>query len=127
MTKHTPGPWEHSGRFVYRRVDDDYRFEVASAECARDATLAQSRKAEANARLIAAAPDLLEACYSMLNVHMAAKIGAQAEACKGFDLEYHFDKLRKAIAKAQAKPLPASQSRWPARPRRATATRSALR
>jgi hypothetical protein len=45
--------------------------------------------------------DLLEACYSMLNVEAAARIGAEYPALKGLDIDYHFKKLRETIAKAE--------------------------
>ena len=71
-TKHTPGPWyvfhsAHRGRF-----DDDGpgAFSIGDAQTAYSANILCSRvqwperaeEMKANARLIAAAPDLLEAC-----------------------------------------------------------------
>ncbi len=57
MTKHTQGPWLVEGRTVYALNDDGYnRFSalVQDAHTPRD-------ELEANARLIASAPELLEA------------------------------------------------------------------
>lgn len=64
MTQHTPGPW-------YR---DGYTDDVVGSAIIRDATgfqVALTRhwginETEANARLIAAAPDLLEACRALV-------------------------------------------------------------
>ncbi len=65
MTKsnHTPGPWVHDGRHVYV---PDYGRNIASVT---ELTMTNLQKQDderklacANARLIAAAPELLEAC-----------------------------------------------------------------
>ena len=56
---------------------------------------------EANASLISAAPEMLEACYSILNVEgLASAAERSVPAFKGVDVKYHFDKIRTAIAKA---------------------------
>lgn len=55
MSKHTHGPWITNGRAIEQDADDD-ALVVAYAEDE------QNDDWEANARLIAAAPDLLEAC-----------------------------------------------------------------
>ena len=54
-----------------------------------------------NARLIAAAPDLLEACKTILNCEGAARIGSESGALSGLDTKWHFDKVRAAIAEAE--------------------------
>lgn len=68
--KHTPGPWALTGwtagddfGWSIRIADAPYRLEV-SAWCA---------ESEADARLIAAAPDLLEALEAVLAVPEARK------------------------------------------------------
>ena len=88
MSKHTPGPWN------FRR--NDYYWEFGNEEvqlgdvCASQCT--DPGKEEANARLIAAAPDLLEAC----RVASALLKGAPRS------LGYYFDarQLDAAIQKA---------------------------
>ena len=70
--RHTPGPWEFvfdvaytSGQhpepdYEYARISSDKRFNIAKI-------YPDSEEWRANARLIAAAPDLLAACKVALN------------------------------------------------------------
>ena len=65
--KHTPGPWKVTAHPPYNKVIASHGqgrqpvyFDVALCHLETD-------RAEANARLIAAAPDLLEACKAMLS------------------------------------------------------------
>jgi len=89
--KHTDGPWafecgDHSHRYVHVTDADDrtvhYKYAAAGPnEAARD---------EANARLIASAPDLLEALQSLV-----------ANLAEGdFISETRIDAARAAIARA---------------------------
>lgn len=55
MNKHTPGPWFNSETLVF----------AASLDCIK---LLDQAESEANARLIAAAPDLLEALKEAVDV-----------------------------------------------------------
>jgi len=79
--KHTPGPWEvfesHTGPYV-----------IDSAEQAAVCKLEWCLEAKANARLIAAAPELLDALRLVL-AHAGALTGADWTA------------IRAAIAKAE--------------------------
>lgn len=60
--KHTPGPWLCSGKTVYALNDDGYnRFSAL----VQDAHTHQD-ELEANAHLIAAAPELLEALLAIV-------------------------------------------------------------
>ncbi len=93
-TSHTPGPWAARG----------YHFHIANAgefigECypMNDGGMARAR---ANAALIAAAPELLEALVLLLNVERAALLGAQSPGLQGLDVPYHFEAARAAIARA---------------------------
>lgn len=54
MSKHTPGPWHAMGWNVYDKDD-----------MIADAGFVSEVKSDANARLIAAAPDMLEALESI--------------------------------------------------------------
>lgn len=99
MSKHTPGPWELSeaeykeGFGTYRRVEQVEQFgDVVASVCIRHTVNHTLNAAgDANARLIAAAPDLLEALKDMLDGH--------EDACTGYG-EGSADKARAAIAKA---------------------------
>jgi hypothetical protein len=88
MSKHTPGPWVVDPR-AKLRVFAANKATVASAGC----TDTERSSWEANARLIAAAPELLEALQLMLDAHldtsgtdgplqMAAKDAADAAIAK---------------------------------------------
>jgi hypothetical protein len=87
MSKHTPGPWELSeavykdGFGTYRRVEQVPEFgDVVASVCIRHA-LNHTLDAcgDANARLIAAAPDLLETIRKLRA--MCADFGAHT-ACE---------------------------------------------
>ncbi len=76
MNKHTPGPWTQwaalsSDIYNIRYIDGDNSEPVATI---RHPVNMHQSEALANARLIAAAPELLEACeavLSALNSHQA--------------------------------------------------------
>jgi hypothetical protein len=89
---HTPGPWLREGNFVYALNDHDMN--VFSASVQNDNRLCSPEVLDANARLIAAAPELLEA--AKLFVAQAQPFAAQTSALDGIQ------KLAAAIAKAQA-------------------------
>ena len=93
--KHTPGPWAlcqaNDGRMSIRAGIDGDDSVLSLAAFQRDA----------DARLIAAAPELLEALQAILNVEGAAIAGSRLGAWQGLDAKYHFDKVRAAIAKAE--------------------------
>lgn len=80
-TKHTPGPWASVGTTVQAES-------IRGADC-QDAELSQEQH-RANARLIAAAPELLEALENVLN-----RI-AELEDAKGFRHDKHDEKLTNA-------------------------------
>ena len=83
MSKHTPGKWE-----VGEKCYDGIRIEV-DKKCSVANVWGENN--EANARLIAAAPDLLEACKKAYKtLHGNPNIPAQL--CVG---------LKQAIAKAE--------------------------
>lgn len=95
MSEHTPGPWE-----IHPQLDSCYRDISAPKHIAlaqvvwRFEEEDRSPECEANAHLIAAAPDLLGALNSLL------------EYLHEYDLDYPeaapvFDKARAAIAKAR--------------------------
>jgi hypothetical protein len=75
MSKHTPGPWSvfrQDGYATYIHAinegDEINTFQVASCHCATNRKYFPTRnEAEANARLIAAAPDLLEVLQEVMD------------------------------------------------------------
>ena len=104
MSGHTPGPWrvqKHHRASTFEpelSIDADKRFIADIGLPPKDS------EDRANARLIAAAPELLKAAYSILNLEgaaVAAVVGYKAH--HGIDVKYHFDKVRAAIAKAEGR------------------------
>lgn len=61
MTKHTPGPWVVNPIQLNQIATPDARLEIARATVLRD-----QHETIANARLIAAAPELLEALKAIV-------------------------------------------------------------
>ena len=94
-TQHTPGPWRTSdngewtasydglGSSCYQGIKDEFGNVVALA-VAHDPNLFSDPDTYANARLIAAAPDLLEALKNLLESHYNGNVikadCAEAEA-----------------------------------------------
>jgi len=83
VSKNTPGPWEHEG--------DGVIVDAAGKQLA----MVSPHLREANARLIAAAPELLEACRAAL-YGVVDRGGPD-----GLDKEEVADYLRAAITKAE--------------------------
>lgn len=98
-TKHTTGPW----KIAYGGAEGDGYFSIGSKEKIK--TICESspypdqfdEELRANARLIAAAPDLLGACKKAL-AHLAALDGESAP----YNVRVRIS-LREAIAKAEGK------------------------
>jgi DUF1680 family protein len=89
MNKHTPGPWAYAGyarsmAFRVTKTPEDATGDVCNVLAGLAAKT--NEEVEANARLIAAAPDLLEAL-----MHCATDEGPEQE---------WLDRARAAIAKA---------------------------
>lgn len=91
MSGHTPGPWVKDGCVVLSN-DEDRGMRFAIAERVRGRNHDDQ---EANARLIAAAPELLEAVKTMA-AYYNDEINLNGTAIKFM--------LDKAISKAEAKP-----------------------
>lgn len=78
MTSHTPGPWKVITAKDMSCVGSDFRsviglngeeiIDMLNDGCASDPSFDYICLSEANARLIAAAPELLEACLSILEI-----------------------------------------------------------
>ena len=96
MTTHTPGPWEPHGGVIGGRnsllvCKPDATKSRGCRSVAEAETIGIPRlQAEANARLIAAAPDLLAASKALLSCRwMVETVSAEVDA------------LREAVAKAE--------------------------
>ncbi|HSG19548.1 MAG TPA: hypothetical protein VLA31_02160 [Burkholderiaceae bacterium] len=92
MSKHTPGPWRPRNGIVLADShkgthcsDEDIAFYGGPLVC-------ESIRTDANARLIAAAPDLLEALKAMLEYYGSHTACVECQ-----------DMARAAIAKAEGK------------------------
>jgi len=94
MSQHTPGPWwagtDEDAHMVYGSEADG----TAVADCMRDD--GDDYVERANARLIAAAPDLLAACKVALD-----RIGSDIESPHLRTADG--DQLRAAVAKAEGR------------------------
>ncbi len=66
MSKHTPGPWHHTGREFNDVRDSDDELVAVALHLRVGQPQRSVQEAEANARLIAAAPELLEALQQAL-------------------------------------------------------------
>jgi hypothetical protein len=98
-TKHTPGPWSIQGQWQLKTDTGEW----VDAECVEAPKWgiigawvdASCDEAAANARLVAAAPELLEACKSMLS--SGGLIGDRPDVLSAVQ------KLRRAVAKAEGR------------------------
>ena len=98
-TKHTPGPWadhDASCTFEVHEIEDGYGRTIATLDQFHHLEDGDWRREEviANARLIAAAPDLLVACEAARNL-IEITITYEAEESHAWQL------LSAAIAKAK--------------------------
>jgi hypothetical protein len=107
MSKHTPGPWmyDHVDGVVFALQDNGERdvdvctMPVEEAETSRECVI------HADARLIAAAPELLEALRETLNVvegETCGECGVECETCE-CDGSAWWRRARAAIAKAEGR------------------------
>lgn len=99
--KHTPGPW-HQTRKHPRQISDTRGFKIAKClTTTKGANFEMTpAEAEANARLIAAAPDMLEALEGFVEMYVDF---AESGDAGFFDAEEtpQVIKARAAIAKAK--------------------------
>lgn len=95
MSKHTPGPWKYLGRIT---TCDNGTMEWPTVECAfRRYIKPEGRtddECEANARLIAAAPEMYEALQMFLAYH-------DQGGPLHFDTDAMWAKARNVIAKIE--------------------------
>jgi hypothetical protein len=92
---HTPGPWEIS-------KNEAGELDICEAGAGNMlADLAKCKNAEANARLIAAAPDLLEALRGLLRETRQSVPNINVK--KHFSLMVQMEEAKSAIAKAEGR------------------------
>ncbi len=90
--KHTPGPWETDGTVVRAMGNDDFEVDLTENSTPFPTT-------DANARLIAAAPELLNACVRMM-VGITKRDSHNCEWYEGIEVD-GAEEARAAIAKAE--------------------------
>jgi hypothetical protein len=104
---HTLGPWKIGESNAYPYIYASRAIESQQVGC-HVATLARTRDCDANARLIAAAPDLLAACEFAARI-FGGHSGASDDPKTRIEVEQGFcaiDNLRAAIAKAEQSKQP---------------------
>jgi len=106
MTQHTPGPWYFDANTFDELdviVQNKYKT-IIIADCCGLLNLSPPlQEAIANARLIAAAPELLEALRKVVNMHCVKLPVPGGEVIYSYrDYTGVMDKARAAIAKAEA-------------------------
>ena len=94
MSEHTPGPWEADGLQVHAHA----RGVISESPTAKNGG---TFDAMANARLIAAAPDLLVAAKGIEEAWVERTLNADLSDLAIPDPIVAVDKLRAAIAKAE--------------------------
>lgn len=105
-TKHTPGPWrtdhhEHNEPHQNIRIKGSYR--TVCTVWIDDAPVPDyNAEQESNARLIAAAPELLEALKAAIDCGMVPVSSASEGGAAAHSIQVRVaDQIRKAIAKAE--------------------------
>ncbi len=83
MSDFTPGPWMLVNGAVYKQRGD-HKMLVTIAHMDRAEHHTKPVERDANARLIAAAPDLLEALQEILHCRETNRYGA--DGCQGFHM-----------------------------------------
>lgn len=94
MNQHTPGPWtieNHGSTYIISKPGDGY---ITRDVCRMDGSTMSAFAQKANAHLIAAAPDLLEALQEIISA---------ADGDGWSQLDAGFSKARAAIARARGK------------------------
>jgi len=92
---HVPGPWIAVGQSVYAQTPQDIdhsRYRGYNEREPHGFLISESTPHPATVRLIAAAPDLLDACRQIIN---------SLEACDDVEIRNAIASTRAAIAKAK--------------------------
>ena len=91
MNKHTPGPWKVDYDFGSDRPEIRSYDERLVSVCARQYPMSQ-KTCEANARLIAAAPELLQILQELefpITMDFGDEVRHLCKICNSFDFEGH--------------------------------------
>jgi hypothetical protein len=103
-SKHTPGPWTlRTNSEKHHAILDEGGFPRAEVFSAHRSSEARKAEALANARLIAAAPELLEALKDVYTRRTDILNAANKASLGTGGLEFALRKTREAIAKAEGK------------------------
>lgn len=96
MTNHTPGPWQakHVAPYCWVLYGPEQRRIASTDPSFDDGSEAAPEECEANARLVAAAPDLLAALEASEKV-------LEEMAFRGWPVGADLDRVRAAIAEAR--------------------------
>lgn len=98
MSGHTPGPWYALGTAVHPDLKGlDQLARIARCEVRRSVPVITGPQAQANARLIASAPDLLHALKVYIRQHQHGE-GCVCTSCKQAE-----EIAAEAIAKAEGR------------------------
>lgn len=96
-TQHTPGPWITGDAAIWALDDCEFH---AIVDCPLNQTCRDTETAWANARLIAAAPDLLAALQAVWKFFEPVYVSAMADDTERTAQDELMDTVRAAIAKA---------------------------
>jgi hypothetical protein len=103
MTTHTPGPWELLAGRTFKTCNGEFYLAYGSDKYGNPRFCSKENgwpEMDANARLVAAAPDLLEALKAVealaYELRVSAEYANAAQAMK--------EQVKRAIAKAEGKP-----------------------
>jgi hypothetical protein len=110
MMNHTPGPWRigDAGGTVFGPPNGNPSPEIIAIVNAKDSPIVSGRR-KANARLIAAAPDLLAAIQNVMTIIEARGFKRRPEDPQGSlwmvesGIDKYLDLARAAIAKAECR------------------------
>ncbi|MFY8105966.1 MAG: hypothetical protein ACOVKO_03550 [Elstera sp.] len=101
-TKHTPGPWQAQDYWIIGCVEDSWDI-MAGADTACPWRVAKVFRSEANARLIAAAPEMYEALPDLS--HVISWLQNGCDPIKAADeLQVYQERIDRAKTKAEGKP-----------------------
>ena len=103
MSKHTPGPWVVYGNGIFPKGKSSNiaTASIMNFELNHDGTQKPCKEMEANANLIAAAPDLLAALNRLVDLHLCEQEGVGAGMPTAEDWYEAVEAAEAAIEKAE--------------------------